>query len=257
MTAFDISHLLPSLDGLPSNIISQIASETFLLASTRPSHRGFASVVSLCLTCRSVYSAISINDNPGMYAFIFRHLFDTAAIRRRLGDAAMYSRTAANGLKHRTILLKRIESALTYQGTKTNTEYSISYTSVEELQTYVEILRDSLLLLIENDTKNLDQLNSVGVRDFVYHVFRRVADAIYPPMGTVGATVLSLSLAVMQMLDSQENISHEINVQRTEILDFLLKFVHWPSWVVYVHIGCEKTNFTIIASILEMERSIC
>jgi hypothetical protein len=67
---------------------------------------------SLLLTSNRLYLLLNSASNPGLYAQIFRSKFDTAAIARRFGPAAVSAKSLTRELQKRCICLKRIRRAV-------------------------------------------------------------------------------------------------------------------------------------------------
>lgn len=67
-----------------------------------------AALLSLLLTCRGLYEALSFHSSPYLYDRIFRLKFDLVAPRRRLGADIAKSSILANELRKRCAVLQRI-----------------------------------------------------------------------------------------------------------------------------------------------------
>ncbi|KAJ3982167.1 hypothetical protein F5890DRAFT_1531272 [Lentinula detonsa] len=65
-------------------------------------------IVNICLACRSFDRAIRFDDNPSLYARIFRFKFDYHAPLRRFGISWLTTRSMALELKKRIIVLKQV-----------------------------------------------------------------------------------------------------------------------------------------------------
>lgn len=95
---------------LPNELLTTVG---FFLATTgsdgSTSHGPPSSLLPLLLAHPTLNEALSFDRNPTLYAQILYNTFDTAAITRRFGsDVLGESRKAANELRSRWTLLKRI-----------------------------------------------------------------------------------------------------------------------------------------------------
>lgn len=114
------------LQELPSEILGQVVlhlcirkldDSKFHPPGVHPPDNWEVPPVNLLCTCRAIYSAISPSANPELYARIYRANFDTAAVYRRLGDAASSNRKVrakalTAELKRRVMALKRLTRQL-------------------------------------------------------------------------------------------------------------------------------------------------
>lgn len=106
-------------------------------------------IVALLLSCRHIYSQLSYKYNSYLYGRIFHAMFDTRAVRRRLGLEALYSKNLSKQLRTYCLTLKRIRMG----------ELSAP--------TVCEDLWAAFFMLMENDSKNYVQLDWAGLRRFV------------------------------------------------------------------------------------------
>lgn len=65
----------------------------------------------LVVTCRHTRKHLSLENNPRLYARIFKAKFDTAAVARRYGPQVVSSRVLAEELVKRCTVLRRIKTA--------------------------------------------------------------------------------------------------------------------------------------------------
>lgn len=121
--------LIRMLHDLPSEVLGQVVlhlctrkldhspEPRYYYPGTYPPDNWVVPPVALLCTCRAINSAISPSANPELYAQIYRANFDTAAVYRRLGDAASSSRKVrakalTAELKRRVIALRRLTRRL-------------------------------------------------------------------------------------------------------------------------------------------------
>jgi len=71
-----------------------------------------SNLLSLLLLSHHFYSLLSLSSNPRVYAKIFKHKFDTAAIERRYGKDAVNSFNLAEELVRRCVRFKRMRLAV-------------------------------------------------------------------------------------------------------------------------------------------------
>lgn len=105
-----------------------------------------SNLVSLLLTCRKFNDSLNQVANPRLYARLFRAKFDTEAIARRFGRAALASRNLADELVRRFVLLGRMRLAVR-QGRLTMSESGSR--AQEEI---TENLWLAYMMLMENGT---------------------------------------------------------------------------------------------------------
>lgn len=91
------------LDTVPSEVLTQIAYHLSLPTLQPP--------LSLLLTSKSIHAALSSENNPNLYARIFRSSFDTAAAERRVGGE-IHAGNLARELQLRVKALGRLRRVL-------------------------------------------------------------------------------------------------------------------------------------------------
>jgi len=105
----------------------------------------------LLSTCRTIYQRLSFDNNPVLYARIFRYKFDCQAAMRRLGSRMTDSGTLANELRKRCTFLKLIRK-----------RFGARAERPEKHGGPPDLLHDLLwlayLMMLENDGKNEQQL---------------------------------------------------------------------------------------------------
>lgn len=139
---------LESLVGYYPSIVDDIA---FYLA-VDPFLGPPTNLLSLLLTCRTLYNHLSITNNSALYARIFRHKFDCAAIERRLSSRWTSSLCLARELRSRFLALRHIK---------------VKHGN-PSLRSDREALWRAYLMLLENDGCNTRQLFEwAGLSDWV------------------------------------------------------------------------------------------
>lgn len=123
------------------------------------------SLVPLVVTCRHLCSRLSLCANHHLYARIFHFKFDAAAAEARLGSDRLTSWALADELRRRCIVLKRLRAHTDSTVTALQSNGGGSNMSLRDL------LFTAYVLILENEGKNMDQLESYGrihdwIRDF-------------------------------------------------------------------------------------------
>ena len=138
-----------SLCTLPAYVLEDIA--VYTLDPLGPPKE----LLSLLLTCRSLYNALSL---PHLYAQIFRFKFDWTSAKRRIGNRANYPSNLAQQLKVYCRTLQAVRSGDIHAATLLDT------------------LWNAFFMMIENDGRNAAQLlNYAGLKAFAKRlVFERL-----------------------------------------------------------------------------------
>lgn len=146
----------PSLSHAPLEILERIALEVVLATPLGPP----SSIIPILLTCKTINHALKFDNNPAFYAKVYLGKFDTSAARRRLGPSCLRSSNLADQLLYYTATLKRVR-------------FSDVYDNGSDIG---EALWGAFLLLLENDGKNLAQLQWAKLADFVQKRVRFMLD---------------------------------------------------------------------------------
>jgi len=147
---FYISDMVSSLDSLPSDILQHIA-----LQATTHSYpaSGTGAIVSLLLTCSTLYHALCIQSCSQLYADIFRTIFDTRAITRTFRFQVTDSQLASE-LVVRFQMLQRMRERT----------FSIS-----ELH---KDLWTALWMIYESDDCNESHLQNVYISEYLLDIIK-------------------------------------------------------------------------------------
>lgn len=183
----------PSLEKLAScpSILDDIA---FYLA-VDPFLGPPVNLLSLLLTCRTLYNHLSIANNSGLYARIFRRKFDCEAIERRLSARWTSPPCLARELRSRFIALQHIKHGN------------------PSLRLDREALWKAYLMLLENDGCNKRQL--VGWANLPDWILGVVALRSSPPSISTGHSTphlpdpegMSLALWLLWMTSNKGKLS--------------------------------------------------
>ncbi|KAL4062895.1 hypothetical protein J3A83DRAFT_1498675 [Scleroderma citrinum] len=168
-----------------------------------------SNLVPLLLTSRSVYNHLCFQHNSSLYASIFRHKFDCAAVERRLSPRWTFTPYLAEELRTRCITLKYIRHG----------RVSIYHDR--------DALWSSYLMMLENDGYNEEQLchwanlplwalSAVALRCLP---FQGSEDIAPDPEGT------SLAVWLLWMTSSKEYVRGEDKVRRGMALSAVLPLV--------------------------------
>lgn len=165
---------LYSFETLPPDIHTNIALISIQLSSKVPTRRDYATIHSLLLTSRRIHHSISPVNCPDLYATLFYLSFDSAAICRRMGPTALFSSSIAKLLKTRFLILRKLGSLLDSLALSNPRHQSTSIFSQEDQQDIeLEDLCHMWLMMTENDSKNLYQLNSINFSGSLYSILTR------------------------------------------------------------------------------------
>lgn len=104
----------------------------------------------LLTSCPQLYASLNAHDHPHLYAEIFRHSFDTAAIRRRLPQAQLTAHALSIELRRRWTCLKRLRRMAEPQNRRL---WSFEYHDYGVLEAR-EDLMTAYLMLVESDGPN-------------------------------------------------------------------------------------------------------
>lgn len=191
------SVVLVSFSTLPLDILTRIALASILLFREVPTPVDLTTLLALLSTCRSIHNVLSLDDNPDLYATVFRMMFDITAIKRRLGSVAVVSSSLAKEFPARIKLLLRIKAASESQywhNAQHQDDWNLHGNS------YV---RRMLLMMAENEEKNSYQLVCSGVfkvsDTLVTQLLRFGLDSTPPSH----QPCMTLTFALMWMLSSQ------------------------------------------------------
>ncbi len=141
-----------SFSRLPQEVLDEVA---YLLGSDN-FYGPPSSLMSLVLTSRHLYSRLSFRLNHHLYASIFRFKFDTAAAEARFGSDRLTSWALADELRRRCIVLKRLRARI---DSTTTTRHGCGGESKMSLR---DVLFTAYILVLENDGKNMAQLENYG-----------------------------------------------------------------------------------------------
>lgn len=131
---------------LAPEIIQRIA---FNLATQNPTGPP-SGLLPLLTASPYLYAALNINDNPTLYADIFKHTFDTSAIRRRFPASNLTARALAVELQRRWISLKRLRAMSNpIHGAWFEKKRNNVFESIVK-----EDLMTAFLMLVESDGRN-------------------------------------------------------------------------------------------------------
>lgn len=176
-----------------------------------------AVLLHLLLTCRQLYTLLKSSNNPRLYARIFRAKFDTAAIARRFGSAAVSPHALSLELQKRCTILKRIRRAceLSELRPEGNNEVGAAH------------LRENLwlvyMMLLENDGRNMEPLAWADIKGYLHlhHVQEMLESALepgYPPDSEDRALALHIYTLVSDVSDfvyaSQDEAEERLFVLR-------------------------------------------
>ncbi|KIJ46322.1 hypothetical protein M422DRAFT_250370 [Sphaerobolus stellatus SS14] len=242
---------------LPPDILCNIALE-LVRRSPHPLHFAIVPIRSLLLTSRHVYNCLSLGHRPDLYADIFQISFDMAPIRRRLGVKAVFSTSLAHALVERCATLKRLSSLfsqLPSLGRNAGEWRSVAITGrglFEALQ--VNDLMNVWIMLMENDCRNKQQLNSIMLtnglaRILVYFILRDVQDfdpLPHDPRFSLCLVLIRMTGVLANTLDFEDTSVHG------SLLDFAEPFLHQASWVWPASIS-DRSSEIIPISELTME----
>ncbi len=96
-----------SLLALPDHILSLTA---YHLALLTPPYSPPSTLIPLLATCRTLYSRLSLDNNPSLYAALFHVEFDGAAVERRVGKVSAIR--LAMEYRKRIQVVKRLRSCV-------------------------------------------------------------------------------------------------------------------------------------------------
>ncbi|KAJ3716553.1 hypothetical protein C8R42DRAFT_645219 [Lentinula raphanica] len=132
-----------SLNDIPQEILSEIAVFTAIESFLGPP----SGLLPFIKTNRWIYSCLSFDSNPYVYARVCEAKFDISPVSRRLGLDSFAASALAQELKRKCLLLKRIRNR---QGSRED-----SFTRKEDLQ---DLLIQIYLMVVENEGHNERQL---------------------------------------------------------------------------------------------------
>ena len=69
-------------------------------------------LVPLLHTSRSIHAALTLRANPSLYARIFEHKYDVAAVRRRLPGDQVHDGALASELRQRCVAMRHLREAV-------------------------------------------------------------------------------------------------------------------------------------------------
>lgn len=190
-------HIEASFVTLPSDILTHIALASILYSQEIPSPEDLTTLLALVFTCRAIHGVLSLTSNPDLYGTIFRLMFDTTAIKRRLGSAAVVSSVLARELPMRVRMLTHIKAALAtgyWERAKHRNDWNLHGNCY---------IRKVLAMMSENEEKNTYQLAVAGIS--------KVSDALVTQLLRFGLDAtppshqpcMTLTFALMWMLSSQ------------------------------------------------------
>lgn len=171
-----------------------------------------SNLVPLLLTSRSVYNHLCFQRNSPLYASIFRHKFDCAAVERRLSPGWTFTPYLAEELRARCIALKYIR-----RGTVA-------------LDDDRDALWSSYLMMLENDGCNEKQLcnwanlprwaiSAVALRCLPFRVSPDSTVIFSDPEGT------SLAVWLLWMISDKEHVRGEDKSTRNMVLNSVLPLI--------------------------------
>lgn len=176
----------------------------------------------LQLVCRRLYSLLSLESNPRLYARAFHSKFDTAAIGRRFGKTALTAHNLANELRRRCTLLKRMRRCVANAEKHSNDGVAL----FEDDGSITEMLWLAYLMMLENDGLNYEQLCWAQLHSFLalHHSSEMLEGAVqagYPS----DATHKALALHLIYLLTDPEQLAFEPRGEAVERLFVLRPFV--------------------------------
>ncbi|KAF9238529.1 hypothetical protein BU15DRAFT_88368 [Melanogaster broomeanus] len=169
---------------------------------------------SFLLTCRAVYNHLSINNNSRLYADIFCHKFDCAAVERRLSAKWTSAPCLAQELCSRFTALKHIRNGK------------------PSLPSDRDALWKAYLMMLENDGCNEQQLFSwAKLPDWVQGAIAlrsSPSPATSPgnsPSHLCDPEGISLAVWLLWMTSSKESVRSEPDTLRTVLINAVLPFL--------------------------------
>ncbi|SJX60285.1 uncharacterized protein SRS1_11599 [Sporisorium reilianum f. sp. reilianum] len=176
----------------------------------------------LQLVCRRLYSLLSLESNPRLYARVFHSKFDTAAIGRRFGKSALTSHNLAKELRRRCILLRRMRRCVATAEVHSNDGGAL----FEDDESITEMLWLAYLMMLENDGLNYEQLCWAQLHSFLalHHASEMLDGAVqagYPS----DAVHKALALHLIYLLTDPEQLAFEPRGEAVERLFVLRPFV--------------------------------
>lgn len=145
------------------DILGRIALNTIPASSNPPAPHELRTICSLLLVSRKLRDTISIRNNHDLYATIFRLMFDINAVQRRLGSPSALQDVLTTELIKRLKLLRRIKAH--------SEEASYNTSILQEDNTAV------FFMVLENEGKNMRQLQTAGVGRFLHMIVTRTLES--------------------------------------------------------------------------------
>ncbi|EIW78570.1 hypothetical protein CONPUDRAFT_145746 [Coniophora puteana RWD-64-598 SS2] len=195
------------LHRFPHELLTEIAVHLVALDPLGPP----SALVPLFLTCKHTHATLT--SSSSLFARIFRTQFDPAASARRLGPHGSHAPYLADQLKHYSQALSFFRSGGT--GNKNQ---------------FVNALWQAYIMCLENDGRNIAQLEWAGAPDLVDRFVRgrlandRLAQTGWPREDEA----ISLALWVMWFTSTPDRLSAEPTTARGELANLLLPLVNLP-----------------------------
>lgn len=117
-----------------------------------------AGILSLLLTNHTIHSYLSPSSNPHLYGRIFAAKFDVGHATRRLGSDALFARALSDELQRRCTCLTRIRR-------RSDSKILRSSLFAQDEDAVRILLWTAYLMMLENDGKNAEQLQSYAHMD--------------------------------------------------------------------------------------------
>lgn len=198
----------PRFESLPEHILEEIVLSGVNATSYGPP----TSLASLLRVCKRISSVLARENNPVLYARIFRSRFDTAAPYRRFGQFTLGPSQRADECIRRFKCMQRLRS-------NTYTE------SDEDNALLRQDLWTAYLMFLENDGKNMAQLIDYGNINILASNFVRMSGRLHKGVSeaagwTVDNEINALVLWVFWFTDD-ERVQKETPADRENILDAL------------------------------------
>lgn len=186
------------LEGLPEHILEEIV----LFAVDATFSGPPAPLASLLRVSKRISSVLARENNPVLYARIFRSRFDTAAPHRRFGQFTLGPSQRADECIRRFKCIQRLRSN--------------AYTESDEDNALLcKDLWTAYIMFLENDGKNMAQLIDYGHINIFAHNFVRMSGKLHKGVSeaagwTVDSEINALALWVFWFTDDGKEFIYYI-----------------------------------------------